>query len=136
MISYVLAELAIEVNSATDSRQSSEAVNTPQLSIVRHLKAAIDRVQLRKGDVSNIHIADEGQAGTDGGQVRRGDGVEVVAVEAERAIERAELWNVDRRAVAEGHVVGPYHTGEADCDVATIGFERQRSANVGELHRD
>jgi hypothetical protein len=90
LIDYTRFELATEVNSATDSLESWEAVNSLQVGIVRHLETAVDLDQLREGDLSHIHVADEGQAGTDVGEVGGGDRAEVVAVEAKRAIERGE----------------------------------------------
>jgi len=132
----LLGEVAVEVESTTDGLQGGETVDVLQSGVVGHLETASNGLQLGEGDVGHVLVADEREGAADGGEVGGREALEEVGVEAHGAVEGGERGDADLGAVAEGHVEGPLEVGEDGGDVAAVGLEDQRRADVAELHGD
>ena len=130
---HLLSEIAVEVKSTTDSCEVWEA-NAAKLGVVGDLKTTANSLELWEGDVGQLLVAYKRERAANGRKVWCGDVVELVAVEAERAVQRRKRWNVHAGAVAEGHVERPLEVREDSLHHATIRFESKSGSDVAKLH--
>lgn len=108
----LLGEVATEVNGSSDGLQCLEAIDDLQLSVVRDLVSAANRLEHGEGNVGQLSVVVEDERRADRGQVRCGKALEEVLVETHGSVDGAERGQFDVTAVAEGHVVSPLQVGE------------------------
>ena len=129
-------EVAVEVKGTADGLEVREAADVVEVGVVGKLETTADSLELRHGHVGEVLVADEREGAANSGEVGRTHAAEEVAVETERAVERGERWDADRRDVAEGHVESPLKVGELSSNVAAVGLNVEGGRNVTELHAD
>lgn len=135
----LLGEIAVEVESASNSGKLGETVDDHEIGVVLDGETTTNLLQLREGDVGKVLVGDDGQVtlvGTDSGKVGALQGRELVRVETERSVNGNQRVEGNLGDVAEGHVVGPDQVGEDGGDVATVGLDVERVGDVTELHGD
>ena len=135
----LLGEVTVKVESASNSGKLRETVDDHELGVVLDGETTANLLERREGNVVKVLVGDNGQVtlvGTNSGKVGALQRLELVGVEAERAVDGNERVEGNLGDVAEGHVVGPDQVGEDGRDVATVGLDVERVGDVTELHRD
>ena len=131
----LLGEVSGVVKSTTDALQLVE-FDRRQVGVVGNLEASTDGGERGHVDARQIRVADERERATNTSQVWCAEGGELVAVEAERAVDRAERRHGHRGDVPHGDVVSPHHVGEVCSHVPAVGLDGERGGNVTQLHVD
>lgn len=138
-LSDLLGEVAVQVESASDSGKLGETVDNLVLGVVLDGETTTNLLELGHRDVVEVGVGDDGQitlVGANVGEVGAHQALELVRVETERAVDGDERVQGDLGDVAEGHVVGPDEVGEDGRDIAAVGLNGQRFCDVTKLHLD
>lgn len=132
----VPGKVAAHVESTTDALELGETLNLDELGVVGDLQVVGDLGELRERDVGQVLVCYESDGLTNGGQVRRSEGLETVVVETERTVEGLERGNGDGTAEAEGQVASPDQVGELNLDGLVVVGQGKRLGDVAQLHGD
>lgn len=129
----LLGEVATEVNSSSNGLQCLEAIDDLQLSVVRDLVSATNRLEHGEGNVGQLSVVVEHERRADRGQVRCGQALEEILVETHGSVDGTERRQFDVAAVAESHIVSPLQVGERSRETSAVGLDRQGLADVSKL---
>lgn len=89
--------------------------------VVGNLVSTLNGLQQGHGDVGQVTVGDNCQGSSvlnvlaaNGGQVRCGDALKVIAIESERSIDSSQGRDAKGRDISEGHVRSSLQVGELD----------------------